>query len=327
MRISRGFRTAAAAVSLSFAAAITLAACGSTTSGSGSDGKLTVVASTNVWGSVARAVAGDRIQVTSIITQPSSDPHSYEASPADAAAVTSASLVVYNGGGYDHFVDEILASRGGDTPTVNAFELFEGTAQGQTAEGTAQGRTAEGTAHDGHGTVNEHVWYDTATVDATARAIAERLGELDPEGAAAYRNNAEAFHERLRAVSDVTAGIAAVHPGAPVAQTEPIAYYLIAASGLKDETPVDFTSAIENGNDPAPAAIAATRNLLIDKQVRALVYNVQTADKVTQEMRSTAEQAGIPVVEVSETLPEGRDYIQWQTETAEALASALNAAP
>ncbi len=96
------------------------------------------------------------------------------------------------------------------------------------------------------------------------------------------------------------------------------------AAGLRDEVPADFTNAIENGTDPSPAAIAATRQLLLDKQVRALLYNPQTEDKVSREMRATAEASGIPVVEVSETLPDGLDYIQWQTRTAEALASALD---
>jgi zinc/manganese transport system substrate-binding protein len=110
-----------------------------------------------------------------------------------------------------------------------------------------------------------------------------------------------------------------------VAQTEPIAHYLLVAAELKDATPEEFTNAIEDGNDPSPAAIAATRQLLSEKQARALVYNIQTQDKVTQDMRTTAETAGVPVVEVTETLPEGLDYIQWQTQTAESLANALSA--
>ena len=57
--------------------------------------------------------------------------------------------------------------------------------------------------------------------------------------------------------------------------------------------------------------------------MQALVYNVQTQDRVTQDVRATAESAGLPVVEVTETLPEGLDYIQWQTNTAESLAAAL----
>ncbi|MFD1815748.1 metal ABC transporter solute-binding protein, Zn/Mn family [Rhodococcus gannanensis] len=332
-------RATAVAVGLTTAAALVLAGC-SSTSDAAADGRLTVVASTNVWGSVASAVAGEYADVTSIISEPSADPHSYEASPRDAAAVTDADLVVYNGGGYDEFVEDILAAEG-DKPTVNAYELLgaesdlhaghdHGTeATEAVAEDTAAHDEAEGhDSHAGHshGGVNEHVWYDIATVDTVAHAIAAELGDLDPANAAAYTANAESFHGKLHSVADITADVAARHAHTPVAQTEPTAHYLLAAADLDDRTPEDFTRAIEEGNDPPPAAIAATRDLLSGKQVAVLVYNNQTEDKVTRDMRSVAEAAGVPVVEVTETLPEGVDYVQWQLSIAEQLAAALDGA-
>ena len=338
MRLSSRTALAAAAV----ACVTTLAACGSATTGSDDEDTLRVVASTNVWGSVAQAVAGDRIEVESLITEPSADPHSYEASPLDAATISDASLVVYNGGGYDQFVEDILESGSGDPATVEAFALFESgegsdlhaghdhedthDTAGTHDTGTDDTAGRTGHSHDGHdhSGVNEHVWYDLATADAVAHAVADRLAELDPEGAATYEANAAAFHDNLHAVADRVASIAEAHPDAPIAQTESIATYLVTAAGLRDEVPADFANAIENGTDPSPAAIAATRQLLLDKQVRALLYNPQTEDKVSREMRAAAEASGIPVVEVSETLPDGVDYIQWQTRTAEALASALD---
>ncbi|CCW14043.1 metal ABC transporter solute-binding protein, Zn/Mn family [Rhodococcus aetherivorans] len=345
MRLPRRMRAATATVGLTCAAALTLAACGSDSgdgAGTGS-GEIRIVASTNVWGSVAQAVAGDRAQVQSLITEPSADPHSYEASPADAAAISDATLVVYNGGGYDQFVDDILESTGTDTATVDALALFEsgtgsdledghdhsgGTApEGDTHEGETHA-AEDGDAHAGHdhSGINEHVWYDLAAADAVAHTVADRLAELDPAGADTYRANAEAFHSQLHEVTDVTAEIAAAHANTPVAQTESIGYYLVTSAKLEDRTPADFTNAVENGTDPSPAAIAATRQLLLDKQVAVLLHNPQTEDKVSRDMRATAESAGIPVVEVVETLPAGVDYIQWQKQTAEALAAALDAA-
>lgn len=318
MRMPRRFRaTRTAAVVLGATlAAVTLTACGTTPE---SDGELRVVASTDVWGSVAQAVAGDRLEVTSIITEPSADPHSYEASPADAAKITDASLVVLNGGGYDQFVEDVLQSAG-DKPTVDAFELHE------ERTGTHSTESDEEHAGHSHGAVNEHVWYDIPTVDATATAIAAELGKLDPEGADVYTGNAEAFRDRLRQVSETTATIAAAHHDAPIAQSEPIAHYLLQAASLRDVTPEAFTSAIENGTDPSPASIAETRQLLADKKVRVLVYNSQTVDRVTESIREIAENAGIPVVEVTETLPDGMDFVQWQTAAAQSLADALNGA-
>ncbi len=333
-------RTATALVGMSCAAALTLSACSSDSAGSAEsapatevDGPITVVASTNVWGSVAEAVAGDMATVESIIADPSADPHSYEASPGDAATVAEASLVVYNGGGYDEFIEDILASEAQDVPSVNAFDLLEegghaheeeaGTAGTNTEEAT----TEEHSEEDGHehGEVNEHVWYNVEVAAATAESIAEKLGQLDPDNAEQYTANAEAFHDDVHGITDVTAAIAADHPAAPVAQTEPIAHYLIEGSELDDLTPEDFKNAIEEGNDPSAASIAATRDLFTSNSVQVLVYNVQTQDAVTQDVRATAEAAGVAVVEVTETLPEGMTYIEWQTQAANDLQAALSA--
>nr|WP_296772852.1 zinc ABC transporter substrate-binding protein [Rhodococcus sp. (in: high G+C Gram-positive bacteria)] len=329
-------RTTTTLVGLTCAAALTLSACSSddetTTSSAPAtavDGPITIVASTNVWGSVAEAVAGNLAQVDSIIADPSADPHSYEASAGDAAKVAEASLVVYNGGGYDEFIDDILGTEAKNVPSVNAFDLLDSdhdhaeTTEAETteAESTATGSTD---GHD-HGDVNEHVWYNAEVAAATAESIAEKLGQLDPNNADSYTANAASFHDQVHEITDVTGKIAADHPDAPVAQTEPIAHYLIEASGLDDKTPEDFKDSIEEGNDPSPASIAATRDLFTSKSVKALVYNIQTEDSVTQDIRTTAETAGIPVVEVTETLPEGLTYIEWQKQAAEDLQAALAA--
>lgn len=340
--IRRASRTKlTAALGLTCAAALTLSACSSTDSASTesapatpADGPITIVASTNVWGSVAEAVAGNLATVTSLISDPSADPHSYEASPADAAAVAEASLVVYNGGGYDQFIEDILGSEGKDVPSVDAYTLLdeshdhesEPTSGDATAEAEAEAEAADDHGHS-HGEVNEHVWYNAEVAAHTAEEIADKLGQLDPDNAAQYTANAETFHEQVHGITDVTAKIAADHPGAPVAQTEPIAHYLIEESELDDRTPEDFKDSIEEGNDPSPASIAATRDLFTSKSVRALIYNIQTEDAVTQDIRSTSEAAGIPVVEVTETLPAGMTYIEWQTKAATDLQAALATAP
>lgn len=327
-----------ALIGLTCAAALALTACSSNEPTSTEsapanpvDGPITIVASTNVWGSVAEAVAGDLATVKSIIADPSADPHSYEASPGDAAAVAEASLVVYNGGGYDQFIEDILGSEGKDVPSVDAFTLLDAD-HDHDSETTSEAATESATepaAEDGHshGEVNEHVWYNAEVAAHTAEEIADKLGQLDPDNAAQYTANAETFHEQIHAITDVTDRIAAQFPNAPVAQTEPIAHYLLEESDLDDRTPEDFKDAIEEGNDPSPASIASTRDLFTSKSVRALVYNTQTEDAVTQDIRTTSEAAGIPVVEVTETLPAGMTFIEWQTKAATDLQAALSTNP
>lgn len=279
-----------------------LTACGGHTSPGNGQGP-TVVASTDVWGSVAQAVAGDHATVTSIINSASADPHSFEASPANAAEIADASLVVYNGGGYDHWVDDVLSSHPGVT-SVNAYSLL------QVPPGGPQ-------------PPNEHVFYDLDTAKAVAAKIADRLAQEDPQHAADYKANAETFDRGADAIAQTERAIRATHPGAAVVATEPVAHYLLAAAGLTDKTPAGFAGAVEQDTDPAPVDVAAMLDLITSRQVAAVVFNEQTVTEVTKQVRAAAQSAGIPVVNVSETLPAGRDYLSWQRDTADRLTAAL----
>ncbi len=312
MRASSGFRAVTAAVGLSFAAALTLTACGSDTTG---DGTLTVVASTNVWGSVAQAVAGDKVDVTSIITEPSSDPHSFEASPTDAAKLTDASLIVYNGGGYDHFVDDIIGTGNSDQLTVNAFDLLEGG------------------AHAGEGGGDSHEATTTATSTNTSGSTSTPSMPPRSPSPTSSANSIPTTPTPTRPTPPPSTVSSSRSPRSPTHRGRPQGrarrpdrtdrLLPAAVRGPEGRHPARLHERHRERQRPAPAAIAATRQLLTGKQVQALVYNVQTQDRVTQDVRATAESAGIPVVEVTETLPEGLDYIQWQTNTAESLAAAL----
>ncbi|MGH3931794.1 MAG: metal ABC transporter solute-binding protein, Zn/Mn family [Pseudonocardiaceae bacterium] len=281
--------------------------CGSPDQAAEPDGRLTVVASTDVWASVVRAVAGDAVEIETIIDDPAGDPHSYESSPAVAATVAEADLVVFNGGGYDEFMTQILA-QAGDKPGVEAFALLSPAA------------STEATP------ANEHVWYDLAVVQDVAQNVAEELSQLVPEQATQFTARAQTFGSGLDELSAEVSTIADTYSGARVAMTEPVAFYLIEAAGLTDATPPEFAEAVEEETDPPAAAVAATRDLLTQRQVRLLIYNPQAETPVTSQARSAAQAADVPVVEMTETLPEGIDYLDWMSAQIEALSSALGGA-
>ena len=287
-----------------------LGACSSDrgTSGAGGVGVPTVVASTDVWGSVAKAVAGDRATVISIINSASADPHSFEASPADAAAITDASLVVYNGGGYDQWVDDVLKTHP-DVASIDAYSLLNATALGEPTP------------------ANEHVFYDLGTAKAVATELAARLATTDPGHAGDYTSNAEAFNREADAVQQTEKAIRTAHPGAAVVATEPVAHYMLIAAGVTDKTPKGFTSAIEQDTDPAPVDVAAMLDLITTRQVAAVLINQQTATEVIRQIQAAADSAGVPIVDVGETLPAGSDYLGWQRDTANRLAAALEGKP
>jgi zinc/manganese transport system substrate-binding protein len=265
-----------------------------------------LVASTDVWGSVARAVAGGHITIKSILTGADIDPHSYQASPSDAAAIIDAALVVYNGGGYDPWADDVLAGHRA-VKSIDAYSFTSSTSHaGQPNE------------HP-----NEHVFYDLNVAKSVASTIADRLAAIDPGNAADYRANAADFCRGADAISISEHAIASAYPAAGVVATEPVVYYLLAASGLVDRTPEAFTAANENETDPSPADMATVLDLIKNRQVRALLVNPQTSTAAINGLEEAARLAGVPVTEVTETLPDGTDYLTWQRNTVNQLVAAL----
>ncbi|SFR15293.1 zinc/manganese transport system substrate-binding protein [Lentzea waywayandensis] len=292
-------------------AVVSLAACGTTTPSSDS-GKIQVVASTNVWGSVIKAVGGDEVEVKALLDDPSADPHSYESKPADAALIKDAKLVVFNGGGYDDFFAKLITSDA--TRKIEAFPMRDNHAEPQTGAPDADG-------HD-H-SVNEHVWYDLHTVQAVAEAAANELGALAPEKKTTFEKNTADFTAKLEELEKKVAGIG---KGRKVVATEPIAHYLIDESGAEDVTPEAFSKAIEEESDVPAAALASMNQLVESKQVNALINNTQTENQVTKGLVEKARTAGVPVVAVTETLPEGvTGYLDWMSKQVDALTQALKA--
>ncbi|HEX6340833.1 metal ABC transporter solute-binding protein, Zn/Mn family [Umezawaea sp.] len=288
-------------------ALLALTACGGGTdtaaTSAAADGKVAVVASTNVWGSVVKAVGGDAVTVHSIIDDPSADPHSYESKPADVAALGKAKLVVFNGGGYDDFFTKLIGDSGADAAKqVDAFAL----------SGKADG-------------VNEHVWYDLPTVKKVADKVAEELSAAAPDQKDTFTANAKAFDDGLAGLTTSVQKVGTDHPGSKVVVTEPVPHYLLEAAGITDATPAEFSEAIENETDVPVAALTETTGLITGKQVNALVNNTQTENSVTQQLVSGAGTAGIPVVGVTETLPAGvSGYLDWMTKQVDALSTALS---
>ncbi|WP_431914861.1 metal ABC transporter solute-binding protein, Zn/Mn family [Nonomuraea jabiensis] len=266
---------------------------------------ITVVASTNVYGDIAKQIGGDKVQVTSIITDPEQDPHSYEANTQNQLALSKATLVIENGGGYDDFVDTML--KAANNPSAQLLNAV-----------TISGKTAPA-----GGELNEHVWYDFPSMAKLADQISTALGKADTADAAAFTANAEAFKQRLATLQGQEADVAETAKGTAVAITEPVPGYLLEACGLVNATPEEFAEAIEEGDDVSPKVLAETLALFSGKKVQALVYNEQTAGPQTEKVKQAATDNGIPVVPVTETLPAGKDYVGWMTGNLDTLDKAL----
>lgn len=310
---------ALAAVSLLAVAGLT--GCAATPGAA--NARLQIVASTNVYGDIATQIAGAGADVTSIITSPGQDPHSYEASAQNQLAIADADLVIHNGGGYDEFIDTLLDASGNDD--VEVLDAVEISGLAPDADGQDEGEHADEEGGD-HGHIegfNEHVWYSFEAMDALALEIAQHLGDLDTTNADTYQVNYEEFAAGLAALEERAHELHDGFEGTGVAVTEPVPVYLLAELGLDDLTPAEFSEAIEEGADVPPLALDATLELIATGAVALLAYNEQTAGPETEQVRAAADEAGVPVVSFAETLPDGADYLSWMTDNIEAVAAAL----
>lgn len=298
--------------------ALAMAGCGGSTSSAGStsggssSGSTTVnvVAATDVWGDVASQVAGklagSTVKITSIITNPDADPHSYQANTQNQLALSKAHLVIENGGGYDDFVATMLKASNNTSATVlNAVDI--------------SGKTAPA-----GGDLNEHVWYDFPTVQKVADKIAAALSSADPADAGTFQANLSTFDKAVDQLRRTEATIKQKDAGAGVAITEPVPLYMLEACGLVNRTPQEFSEAIENGTDVSATVLDKTLDLFTSKQVKLLAYNEQTTGPQTTAVLDAAKKNGIAVVGVTETLPSGQDYLSWMSSNLADVNKALS---
>jgi zinc/manganese transport system substrate-binding protein len=293
----------AAAVAIPLASACSPASGGTAPGGTAASGTIEAIGAENEYASVISQVGGTYVHVDAIMSNPSTDPHTYEASPAVAREIGSARLIVQNGVGYDTWATTILnAAPDPARKVINVQQLL----------GLPDS------------TPNPHLWYKPATMPKVAAAVATALASIDPAHAAYYKVNAARFTASLAAWNSALTAFRAQYPGAPVATTEPVADYMLDAAGADNMTPWTFQADIMNGVDPAPQDVAAEKALFTGHKVKAFLYNQQVTSPLTQSFIATADAAGIPVVGVYETMPTpGYDYQSWMIAEVSALSKAI----
>jgi zinc/manganese transport system substrate-binding protein len=305
--------------------ALLLSACSG--AGDASDGAsadaVQVVASTNVYGDLAHTVGGDLVDVTSIIDSPDKDPHEYEATARDQLALSDAALVIENGGGYDPFVDKMLDSASSKAPVITATVVAGLEDEHAHDDERSSDEHDDADGHD-HAEYNEHVWYDLAVVRDVVGRIADELSTIDPDNASTYSANAESLTGDLDTLVEREQELKGTVGGRSIAITEPVPLYLTDALGLVDETPEAFSEAVEEGTDVPATTLQETLALFSGGGVDALVYNEQAESAQTDAVLDAAKAAGVPQVGVTETLPDGDDYVSWMTANLDALEEALS---
>ncbi len=282
---------------------------------------LEVVASTSVYADVAKAVGGSDVEVRAIVEQTSQDPHSYEATARDKLAVSKADVVIANGGGYDPFMDALAQ----DLPLADGAMIHAVDFQVGHDEAGHDEAGHDEAGHDGHGHAegNEHVWYDVHTVGALARGLAQEYSKLLPEKSAQFAASADAFAKRIDELAGHIDTVRATAEGKKFAMTEPLAFYLLTDAGMQDGTPAGISAAMEAGEDVPPLLLKKMAEGLAAHQFAVLAVNTQTSGPQTEKVGALAKSAGVPVLDLTETLPEGQDYISWMESNVQQLEVAL----
>jgi zinc/manganese transport system substrate-binding protein len=279
---------------------------GGDSSGAGaSGGVIEVAAAENFWGSIASQVGGIHVHVTSIITNPNADPHSYEPTPADGRTVASARLVIVNGVGYDPWASKLLGADAGGRAVLDVGDLL----------GLKEGD-------------NPHRWYDPSDVRAFVSAYVTALSRDDPPAAGYFRSRQVWFDSvALRPFDELVAQIKAGYSGTPVGASESIFSLLAPALGLRVLTPYSFLQAISEGTDVSAADKTTIDDQIRTHQIRIYVYNSQNTTPDVQVQLKECQTAHIPTATITETLtPAAATYQQWQTDQLRGILTALNRA-
>ena len=259
-----------------------------------------VVTGLNFYGEVAQQVAGDNGKVISFIDNASVDPHDYQPSTNQAQQVAKANVVIENGLGYDSWVNKLVKS----SDNHNKIKVINVASLNGKKDGD-----------------NEHIWYEPSTVKKLANDLATQYGKIDPKHASEYRANAEKYLASLKPLDQEIAKVKRqVNPNNnQVAVSEPVFDYALENAGyqIMDK---HFEKAVEDGNDPSPKDIDEIQQAIINHRIAFFVDNSQTSDKVVDNLVKLAHEHNVPVLKVTETKPNGENYMQWMLKQYRALA-------
>lgn len=257
-----------------------------------------VVTSLNFYGEVAKAVAGDHGTVTSFINSSAVEPHELQPTTKQAKQVAIANVAIENGLGYDAWMSKMVKA-----DSKNKITLIN---------------VGEQVAKEKDG-ANEHVWYRPATMSTLATTLAKQFSKLDPDHKADYEKNAKAYQAKLQKLDKVIAQAKQnVGDNRLVDVSEPVFDYALENLGyqINDQ---HFEKAVEDDSDPSPKDIQQIQDDITNHRIAFFVNNSQESDKTVENLVKLAKENNVPVLNVTESEPDGEDYVSWMTKQYQAL--------
>ncbi len=163
-------------------------------------GRLRIVTTLFPYYDFARAVAGDRADVT-LLLSPGREAHSFEPTPLDAVTISRADVFVYNGGESEEWVRDMLDAAGENIGTVLCMMDCVDAREEEFVEGM-QGAEEEEEEDSDEIEYDEHVWTSPANAVTLCTALCDALCAADPANAPAYRENCADYAARLGALDE-----------------------------------------------------------------------------------------------------------------------------
>lgn len=259
-----------------------------------------IVAAENMYGDIAKQIGGVHVDVTTILSNPDQDPHSFELTPSVGYALTKAQLVIINGVGYDAWADRLLSHQTQNRPKIILAQDILGKKMGD----------------------NPHLWYDIDGMQKLSQYLAKQYIDLMPENRNLFEANLAQFSNQLTQIKKRIETIKSQHLGLFVAATEPVCGIMVEKLGF-EMGEQNFQWVIMNGGEPSPRQVAQFEDDLRQKKIKLLFYNAQVITPETDRLKQIANQANIPIIGVSETMPEGMSYQQWMNDTLSKIEAAL----
>ncbi|WP_234124104.1 metal ABC transporter solute-binding protein, Zn/Mn family [Clostridium hydrogenum] len=280
-----------------------LSGCGTSNSSSVTGGKIIqAVGAENEYADVIKQIGGKYVSVIGIMSNPSADPHSYEANTKDSRAVSNADLIIENGLGYDDFMDKLEASsQNSNRKIINVAK----------------------TLGYGDNTKNPHLWYKPDTMTRVAETITKYFETKFPDKKSYFESNLTKFNASLKPFNNDIKQIQEQYAKAGVAVTEPVSDYMLEAADLDIKTPWAYQAAVMNGTDPSPQNVKIQEDIMKNKKVKVFIYNQQAIDDSTTALLKLAKSNNIPIVGVYETMPPNYSYQKWMQTEADSIIKAL----
>ena len=326
---------------LTLALILSLAACAAPGE-KADDGKIQIVATLFPYYDFARAIAGDRADVT-LLLSPGREAHSFEPTPLDAVTISESDVFLYNGGEGEYWVDSMLGAAGENIAVIARMMDYVDALDEEYVEGM-QG--ADGHDHDHeHGShddhdhdheedehdsdeieYDEHIWTSPKNAVVLCRAVCDAICRADAENAAFYRANCENYCAQLE---DLDARFAALCESAPrrlliFADRFPMLYFC-------REYGLDYRAAFHGCSGDTEPSLATIKFLIdkVEEESIPVVYTIDFGTKKVAAVVSECTGAAVGTLYSMQTVSRadfdaGETYLTLMERNYEALRKGLN---